>query len=220
MNFKKSRILGGRRDFKKSRIVIKEEIRESLRDETQATFNEAHNAYRDNKTKRISQDSKEIHDPSNRGIQDKVEDIETARINHVDEEGIADIDNDEGNQKGLKLTKVEVVRPGQMYVQPTDQMRNDNLWQPAIIETEDGEKHNGVQINTDHPFYEKLYWKYKESGVLIEGLDALLWSLAQAEFRVVNPKILAKMQDFRHSTSRILEQCIEDLPGARDQDLD
>ena len=219
INFKPDLDIAFQVDFKKSRIVIEEQIKEALKECTDATFREAQAAYRSGKKDKIVEDSKDIHDSSNRGISDKVDTVETARINDVDRSGLADIDNEEGNQKGIEIVGVSVSKPGQVHVQPSDDVKNDCLWEPAAIE-KDGKHHNAVRINTNHPFYEKLYWKYKDSGILIEALDSLLWSLAQAELRVVNPQIQKKLKDYRHSASSILEDCIEDLPGVSDSELE
>ena len=80
--------------------------------------------------------------------------------------------------------------------------------------------HNGVIINTKHPFYEKIYIKYKKEKLIVEGLDALLYALAQAELSYTTPDIQRKLEDFRHLASRNLESLMDTFPELTDSEIE
>ncbi len=72
-------------------------------------------------------------------------------------------------------------------------------------------------INTQHPYYQKIYFPLLGQNTLISGLDSLLWALSAAENATVNPKTKRSYEEFRYKVSYQLSTLLEDLP---DPDVD
>ena len=49
-------------------------------------------------------------------------------------------------------------------------------------------------------------------SVVVEGLDVLLWSLAEAENSTCNEESIENYEDMRFTVSRILKKLVADLP--------
>ena len=57
-----------------------------------------------------------------------------------------------------------------------------------------------------------MYYPVLEESVLITGMDALLWALAEVENSTVNDEMLDFYEDFRYQVSKKLKQLVRDLP--------
>ena len=86
-------------------------------------------------------------------------------------------------------------KSGEVYVQPSEQVSNNCLYEPAAL-SESEVNHNGVIINTKHPFYERFILNTKKEKLIVEGLDALLYALAQAELSYTTPDIQESLKIF------------------------
>ena len=125
--------------------------------------------------------------------------------------GEAEIRNKLGKTR-IKMTIVDSKRPGEVCVVPVDELEFGLLWKPAIID-----QHHAVQINTAHPYYHKVYLPNLSSGVTVQGLDSLLWSLVEAELGTISESTQQHFEELRYEVSRILFKLVADLP---DPDLD
>ena len=76
----------------------------------------------------------------------------------------------------LRLPVSSAQSPGQVHVQPADDVTDGVLFEPAIIEMQ-----KAVRINTNHPYYHKVYVPNFDDSVTVQGLDSLLWALCVAE---------------------------------------
>ena len=79
----------------------------------------------------------------------------------------------------------------------------------------------GVQLNSSHEFYRRLYLANKNNKSITMGLDGLFWALSMAEFKTM----LASPQqnwfeELRYEVSKILRQFSKSLPELSDEDLD
>ena len=81
------------------------------------------------------------------------------------------------------------------------------LWEPTIV---DG--NHAVSINQSHPYYIKVYAPVLQNHVLVEGMDALLWALSEAEMSTYNEDTKEQYEDMRVQVSRILKKLVNDLP--------
>lgn len=102
---------------------------------------------------------------------------------------------------------VNEVDPKQNRVVPVDDIDGGALWEPALVNG----KH-AVNINQSHPFYKKIYGPILAKSVVVEGLDDLLWSLAEAENSTCNEASIENYEDMRFTVSRILKKLVADLP--------
>ena len=112
----------------------------------------------------------------------------------------------------LKLSLTTATEPGQVNIQTVPTLDDGILWEPCLI---DG--HHAVQINTGHPYYHKVYVPNLSSGVTIQGMDSLLWSLAESELGTISETTKKHFKELRFEVSRLLRALVEDLP---EPDLD
>ena len=212
-------------DIKKSRIVTPLTLKNDILGgpgqpgALSVSRRAADKAYRGPKQKKIAGQATDIHTSSNTAIKEVVSTLDTSTILDTTGKNKADIKNKEGEQSGIKLVSSEVEKSGEVYVQPSEQVSNNCLYEPAAL-SESEVNHNGVMINTKHPFYEKIYVKYKKEKLIVEGLDALLYALAQAELSYTTPDIQRKLEDFRHLASRNLESLMDTFPELTDSEIE
>ena len=116
----------------------------------------------------------------------------------------------------LKLPVGAATKPGEVFVQPVDEVSDGLLFEPAIID-----QHKAVRINTDHPYYRKVYVPNLNTSVTVQGMDSLLWELCVAELSATTDKTAESFSDMRFEVSRILRKLVESLPEPiTDSDVD
>lgn len=200
-------------DIKKSRILPAEEIVDYIKDSfIGAPSREADDRYRKGKSKKVSDDAKNVdaHAASNNNIEGKANQVEESKITVVDEaKNEIQIVNSNGTTLTHTIKIVSNSKPGQVRVIPVDDLEGGQLWQPGV--TDDG-GHHAVLINQSHPYYQKIYYPVIHDNVMITGMDALLWSLAEAENSTVNEATLEQYEDMRYMVSKILKKLVADLP--------
>ncbi|WP_445664413.1 ATP-binding protein [Fodinibius sp. AD559] len=195
-------------DIKKSQIILKEELYDFLKRQfIPAPRSAAEDRYRTGKKKKVQEESEDAHEESNRNISNKEKDLKGADIDILNEdENDVEITNKSGKVR-LKLNIESAVKPGQVFVKAVDGIDDGLLWKPALID-----QNRAVLINTGHPYYSKVYVPNHSSGVTIQGMDSLLWSLIEAELRTVDEATKNHFEELRFEVSRILRKLVEDLP--------
>jgi hypothetical protein len=195
-------------DIKKSRIRLNSELYNWLKEQfLPAPRRAANERYRKGQKKDIQKVSKGAHDSSNKGIgsfenEVKMSNIEVKNIENSEVE----ITNPKGKVR-IKLPILEPAKDGELFVAPVDSLEDGVLWEPALINT-----HHAVRINTNHPYYNKVYIPNLSSGVTIQGMDALLWALGEAELGTINEETKYHLKELRYYVGRILRRLVEDLP--------
>lgn len=194
-------------DIKKSQILLNEVIFDWLEKFLAAPRREAEQRYRHGVDAAAAGASALLHAASNNAIHAKAEVLKTATLESVDgKTGEVTIVNRHGAAK-LKLKLIESTRPGELHVQPADGIEEGLLWEPALI---DGNQ--AVRINTRHPYYSKVYLPNRKSGVMVQGLDSLMWALCAAELGTVSDQTKRHFEELRYEVSRLLRRLVEDLP--------
>lgn len=195
-------------DIKKSQIILNEELWNWLKDEfLTAPRREANNRYRQGVRKKSKEKAAGSHATSNRNIQDKEGELDIASVSIINPStGECEVTNKQGKFR-LKLPVTSAVNPGEMFVQPADQLNDNTLFEPSII---DG--HKAVRLNTSHPYYHKVYIPNLASGVTIQGMDSLFWALCIAELCTGNDQTARHFEEMRFEVSRLLRKLVEDLP--------
>ena len=192
-------------DIKKSRILLIGELTMFLSEFLAAPRREAQKIYRTGETVDIVKKGQDAHATSNTNIDEKGKSVEESKITPTGENK-ATIENPNGTfTKTITITSSST--PQQNRVVPVDTIEDGVLWEPALV---DG-KH-AVNINQSHPYYKKIYGPYLAQKVVVEGLDALLWALAEAENSTCNEETIENYQDMRVVVSRILKKLVADLP--------
>ncbi|MBT0812971.1 ATP-binding protein [Litoribacter ruber] len=201
-------------DIKKSRIDLPKEIRDLLKKVITPARNEANKRYRTGNRNGKKGSLIDQHGKSSNAIK-KHHDTATAgsMINSLDKDsGEAEVKNKFGTTK-VKLQFDDNV---DRLVQPTINLQDGVLWMPGLA---DGNKH-AVFINESHEFYKKFYFANKDNSALVLAMDALLWSLAEAELSVLSDSVRRNVEDFRISVSRSLRSLAEELPEVDEIDRD
>ena len=193
-------------DIKKSRIMLISELSEYLMNFLAAPRREAQKRYRDGETKSIRKIGKEAHDSSNSSIDAKAPEVENSRMTPTGNPDEVVVDNPYGSFT-KKITIGEAQVPSQNRVIPVQSIEGNALWEPALVDN----KH-AVYINENHDFYKKVYGPILAKGVIVEGLDDLLWALAEAENSTCNQASIENYEDMRFTVSRILKKLVADLP--------
>lgn len=201
-------------DIKKSRILPAEEILEYIKSSfIPAPRRAAADRYRHGTAQQVSKiaEKRDAHAESNRNIDEKARSVEGAKIT-VTKPDEATIEN----QNGIFTHKITIIsnpKPGQVRVIPKPTLEYGQLWEPCIA---DG-KH-AVQINQSHPYYQKVYSPILAQNVMVTGMDALLWALAEAEHKTYNEEIKEQYEEIRIAVSRILKTLVADLPDPEEED--
>jgi hypothetical protein len=199
-------------DIKKSQILLNEALYDCVVDFLNAPRRAAEQAYRQGSRQTAAAASKSAHDISNRNISSKQAQIPQPTISSTDPaKNEAQLVNPLGTVR-LKLKITTAAKPLEVHVQPVESIDDGLLWQPCVI---DGKF--GVQINTGHPYYTKVYLPNLSEGVTVQGMDSLMWGLAVAELNCISEDTKRTFADLRYEVSRNLRKLVEDLPEPRQE---
>ena len=204
-------------DIKKSQIILNDELWNWLKDQfLTAPRREANRLYRKGRKANISNRAKNAHEASNNSIRNKEAEVGGAEVNVSDPNtGEVTVKNEHGSFK-MKLKISSAARPGEVFVQPAEDVEDGLLFEPAMIE-----RHKAVRINTQHPYYHKVYVPNLSSSVTVQGMDSLLWALCVAELSATTDKTAEAFMDMRYEVTRILRKLVESLPDPEvDEDAD
>lgn len=195
-------------DIKKSKIQLNETIYEFiLKQFLPAPKRAANEKYRKGVGKAITEKAQGAHSASNQNIESKAPSIEQTKVTVTDaEKGEVIIHNGNGDFKHTIVVQT-AEKPDECRVVPVDSLEGNVLWEPAII---DG-KH-AVRINKSHPYYQKVYYPVLAESVLVTGMDALLWAMAETELNLYNDETKDLYEDIRYQVSRALKKLVADLP--------
>lgn len=195
-------------DIKKSKVLLNEQIFNYIKDSFMpAPKRTANTKYRKGVNSAISTKANNAHAASNRNIDEKASTVEGAKVTVTNEaENEVEIRNVNGTFKH-KVTIRSAETPGQYRVVPVDSVEVGGLWEPSIIEG-----HHAVLINKNHPYYQKIYYPVLQQSVLVTGMDALLWALAEAELSTFNDETRELYEEIRIQVSRVLKKLVADLP--------
>ncbi len=195
-------------DLKKSRILLDQLIVDWLKNEfLVAPVREAERRYRKGKKASTQNDSKNAHHDSNILISNKEEDISQSTKNVIDEKtGETEITNKEGMTK-VTLKIVQPENDNELHILTVPSLDDGVLWEPTV---HDGK--TAVLLNTSHDFYDRVYVPNHNESVTIQGLDALLWSLAESEYSTFNERTKKSFETLRYEVSKILRELSSELP--------
>lgn len=195
-------------DIKKSKIILNEDIYEYIKNTFMpAPRREAENLYRKGQTAQVKRTAVGAHAASNNNIDSKAAGVEQSKIEIIDPTtDKVKISNSQGSFTGT-IKILPITKPGQCRVIPVSSIESNMLWEPTIV---DG-KH-AVSINQAHDYYSKVYAPVLDNHVLVTGMDALLWALAEAEMSTYNEETKEQYYDMRVQVSRIIKKLVNDLP--------
>ena len=87
-----------------------------------------------------------------------------------------------------------------------------NIYNIININTIINDNKRAVGLNSSHEFYEKIYLPAKQTDIVIQSFDYLLWALSMGELDTVNDKVRDFYEDMRISVSKTLRRLSERLP--------
>ena len=200
-------------DIKKSRILLNEDIFDYLYNQVlPAPRRAADERYRTGVKKQVETKAYDAHEASNKNIDEKAKSVEESKVTVTGTDEV-EVENRHGVFKH-KITIRSATKVGQYRVIPVDTIADGQLWNPCIV---DGGKH-AVEINQSHPYYQKIYFPILQQNVMVTGMDALLWALAEAELSTFNAETKEQYEDMRIQVSRYLRKLIADLPDPEPED--
>lgn len=201
-------------DIKKSQIILNDELWNYLKDQfLVAPRREANRRYRVGKNKDIANKAKNAHEASNKSIMTKEAEIGGAEINVLNPNTNEVTVKNRHGTFSMKLKIGAAYNPGEVFVQPADDVGDGMLFEPALIE-----KHKAVRINTQHPYYHKVYVPNLKRSVTVQGMDSLLWALCAAELSATTDETVEAFRDMRYEVTRILRKLVEGLPEPNTED--
>ncbi len=203
-------------DVRKSQIRLDDNLLRWLREEfLTAPRREADRRYRKGRAQDISKKAnKGGHLASNKTIANKESQVGGPTVTVTNPAtGAVKVTNQQGTF-ALKLPVGSATTPGEVHVQPADDVAEGVLFEPALIEM-----HKAVRVNTRHPYYHKVYIPNLNDSVTVQGLDSLLWALCVAELSSTTDNTSELFSDMRYEVSRILRKLVESLPDPADSDI-
>ena len=199
-------------DIKKSRILLNEDIFIYIRDQIMpAPRRAAEDRYRKGTTKDVVKKGRDAHEASNKNIEEKASSVEESKVTVTGKDEVK-LENQHGTFTH-KITIRSAAKAGQYRIIPVNTLDDGQLWNPCIVEG----KH-AVELNQSHPYYQKIYYPILAQNVMVTGMDALLWALAEAELSTFNEETKEQYEDMRIHVSRCLKKLIADLPDPEPED--
>ena len=198
-------------DIKKSKINLDVELYDYIKKLLAAPRRAADERYRKGVKKDAGKKSEGAHVASNTMIASHQDETRTK-----DSPVIVSIDKDKG-KAGIKtkfgsftidLPSGTPKSADEFHIQVVESIDDGLLWRPILL----GDKH-AIQINRGHPFYLKVY--LPSIGVnqsTVKGIDALLWSLGEAELSATFEPTRQHFEVLRLEVSRLLRILVKDLP--------
>lgn len=194
-------------DVKKSRIELERSLYDWLVRHLTAPMREAESRYRLGERVAIKDIARDAHKGSNSNIGGKERGLVNSEVTVVDKAtGTVDVKNPFGTTR-IKILVEEDPLAKQLHVRTEGSLDEGLLWQPGLTNG-----HHSVVINRGHPYYSRVYVPNLSKSVTIQGMDALLWSLAEAELSNMNKDVKLYFENLRREVSRILRTLVEDLP--------
>ena len=198
-------------DIKKSRIQVNGDLKEKLHDFAGPIKIEGKNQYRGQKRKAATKVSKGMHENSNAQLEKSQKAAAVKSRFRMDDDGNLTVSNRFGT---TTVPYEELGEEAEFPITVVDSLEDGLLWRPAII----GGR-QGVQLNSNHPFYQKFYTLNKKSSTAIQGMDSVFLAFAQAETSAWQQEAQDNLVDARYETSRILRKYADALPEVSIEDI-
>jgi hypothetical protein len=194
-------------DIKKSRIELAQELYDWLKNFLSSPRNAAEQRYRSGQKVLVTSLTGNAHAASNTNIGAQEAKAVNSTIAVVDAaSGTVDVTNPQGLTR-IRIILEEDPNARYLHVKTEDSLEDGFLWLPALINS-----HHAVKINRGHPYYRKVYVPNLSKSVTIQGIDALLWAICEAELSTINPETKSYFELLRREVSRILRHLVADLP--------
>jgi hypothetical protein len=202
-------------DIKKSRIELQESIYDFIKDKVMPPVRKiADDTYRGERKKDARKRADGLHNGSNQILSLKSPELQGSKVESVDEEAqTATLVNSAGRVT-ISISLIPGEDTSKVFVRPRASLDDGLLWNPTVVD-----EHVAVDLNTSHPFYERVYLPARSDSV-VQAFDYLLWALANAELQVLSEAHRAALMDLRYDASKRLRALALELPELKDQDFE
>lgn len=197
-------------DFRKSRIIIPQTVRQELQKIVapwrnhvlkEATASGGHDDGGDSAAAR--------HLRANNAIGKHSESTKLASVKV--EGGEATLQN-KYNRQPVRVDGVHIYSETGVRVREEDSLEGNVLWAGAL--DDDGEV--CVQLGRSHPYFARMYAACKDKPEALMAIDMLLWACANAEIGIWSEQNKGIIRDFRMSISSGLNILCQELPDPSD----
>lgn len=199
-------------DIRKSKVNFPLKIRSTLKEALAPWRNQAQSRYRtnnQNSTKKGEDSTTEEvnHQSSSRAIQLQKANTGKVEVLSFDRESSTiRIKNRFGE---VEINRAAVVQGTDVLVTTCQSLDGGMLWEIDISE----DKSTVVVLNEEHEFYRRFYQSTEITPVLIQAMDSLFWSLANAELASVSDQAKRNFEELRFSLSSSLRFLANELPN-------
>ena len=198
-------------NFQKDSITGGSEIQQEIKEFSTKVRKAANEKHRSRTTADAVDSSGALHGTSSAGVEKNIGRLETVTVTETDEsKGEVAIDAGLGEEpRRLRIAFPEESGIGNFEV--LSNLDDGVLWTP-FYSTATG--HIGVQLNAGHDFYKKAYVANKGDSNIIQAIDYLIWSIAQAEadYSARDRTFADAFDDFKVQVSRNLKRLVKELP--------
>ena len=108
----------------------------------------------------------------------------------------------------ISLNRSAIVEGTAIFVSTRADTESAPLWDIAF----NSDKQPVVVLNENHEFYKRFYRSTEINPMLIQSMDSLLWSFANAEIVSVSDKARKNYEELRMSVSESLRKLAKELP--------
>jgi hypothetical protein len=157
--------------------------------------------------KKVARKGQELHKGSNATIGHQAPAVPQPQANIIDAtSGEVELTNRTGK---VRITLPVRSLPGMkdVFISPTSGLPDGILFRPVLANGE-----SGVELNTSHEYYRKVYLPNQSVGIAIQGMDTLLWALCVSELNNCTPATATTFEEIRYEMSKILRTLVRDLP--------
>ena len=191
-------------DIRKSKVNFNPKMREELKKILAPWKNEANKRYRGERSVEPLVDPN--HSNSSRVIQRTVIDYNQNIIKRISEDGNSVILENKFGEIEVKLNKSQ--EDSKMYVLNATTLDGNILWS-----CESDEQGNTIVIlNQEHEFYKRFYYG-KSNNIMVQAMDSVFWSLANAELKSNDDKTRKNFEEMRFLVSQNLSFLAKELPN-------
>lgn len=200
-------------DVKKSRIILDDEIYDYIKNRIlPAPRKLAQDYYRKGQSKGIKGIMDDNPEPGDSHIDTVAPTLPVPPIKIQDPDtGKVIIENENGSISGtIRIHHPDPEKRSKYRIIPVESIEDGLLWEPVATEPTGT---LGIHINQNHPFYQKIYFPFRDQKVIIIGIDSLLWAMCDAELSTYKTSETRETYEtMRYRVSRDLRKLVEDLP--------
>jgi hypothetical protein len=203
-----------RTDVKKSGIQLADEMWENLKNSLSLSKSHLKQALNElKKTNKKKLNTSDIHKGSNKTIALAGPDLAVPGVKRISPTTV-----EFDTMFGPSIAEISIVNgslSSDSRIVVVDTLDNGFLWEPRMNGSE-----QVIYLNKSHPFYLKVYIELRNNALAIQGLDFLLYALANAENLTRTDRVKEQFTQMRQQMSNTLRTLVLDLDDSEEFDFD